>query len=784
MYICRDKNMQAIIVASVLNFCIVVVFAQSGANFLFPISDAGKQEILNAHTVARTAVSASDMSSLTWSDTLARIWPDNNPAFCVFNHFANRTKYYAKYVGENLFASSGNSSFTYMVNSWVSEKTDYSYGLYPQFCASGKVCGHYTQIIWAQTTELGCAYFDCRNGRGAWPYIFVCNYALGGNFVGRYPYSQGPCVDTTTTCNSVACGSIVNRCGVRLNCNNTCSNLQQCQTNKCTPCPSQCGSKTCGTVWNSCFNTGNGGDEQCGSNKGGCTGTDTCQNSQCVAAPTCTPTRNASFCDGTVCGVYGNGCNSSINCECENGLQCTLGKCQAPPCSSCQSSNFEVCQNNSCVCQPGYVRDTTTAACTEIPPTSPSVTTRGLSKWASVIPSDIGENWVVLPDNAALEMVGPATTSVYKLRWESSSALSNEEMTVFKSDVKLTADGIFSLGIREQSSGTAYSKWIFTVVGTVVKVTWEVAENRQLDQSKIAGGPYSGWKVGDWNSVEVGMEDIPDYDKFYASDNTWFTVKINGEAATQFPYNGYPVASLPETGSVFVETKQPISFRETYILTKTSLLVTFDGCLSQSDVDSLCAQFSATNCSTESNCGHQRQTAELSTVVLMTFSSSETVSSETLASQFAQAASSHDSRIADYPSVSNIESGQTVASDVPMDPAQATVFTPSGAADGGVVDGAVVSDGNSGLSAGGIAGIAIGSSVAAVGLGAVAVVGAIIVGVLIKRKKNATAFSATNNGSNTKDNSINLGPDLFDYDSSNKHTSITRRAPGTEVASV
>ncbi|MEM6522020.1 MAG: CAP domain-containing protein, partial [Cyanobacteria bacterium P01_C01_bin.70] len=41
-----------------------------------------------------------------------------------------------------------------VVAAWVAEKADYDYA--SNSCASGKVCGHYTQIVWRETTAVGC----------------------------------------------------------------------------------------------------------------------------------------------------------------------------------------------------------------------------------------------------------------------------------------------------------------------------------------------------------------------------------------------------------------------------------------------------------------------------------------------------------------------------------------------------------------------------------------------------------------------------------------------------
>ncbi len=47
----------------------------------------------------------------------------------------------------------------------------------------GGVCGHYTQLVWHNTTDVGCGRASCGNAE-----VWVCNYLPAGNFIGRKPY--------------------------------------------------------------------------------------------------------------------------------------------------------------------------------------------------------------------------------------------------------------------------------------------------------------------------------------------------------------------------------------------------------------------------------------------------------------------------------------------------------------------------------------------------------------------------------------------------------------------
>ena len=70
------------------------------------------------------------------------------------------------------------------VTAWADEKVDYTYAT--NTCAAGKVCGHYTQLVWRATQKVGCALQNCPALQ--YPSSIVCDYGPGGNFNGQLPY--------------------------------------------------------------------------------------------------------------------------------------------------------------------------------------------------------------------------------------------------------------------------------------------------------------------------------------------------------------------------------------------------------------------------------------------------------------------------------------------------------------------------------------------------------------------------------------------------------------------
>jgi len=146
-----------------------------------------KAELLDAHNAWRARVGT---ARLRWSAELERMsarWADrlaSRGCRMQINDVAG--------IGQNIFYASALVSDgrrqlnpvtpTFVVDAWAAESADYSYQ--DNTCRPGRICGHYTQVVWDTTEEVGCAWAICPDLGQIW----VCDYRPSGNIEGRRPY--------------------------------------------------------------------------------------------------------------------------------------------------------------------------------------------------------------------------------------------------------------------------------------------------------------------------------------------------------------------------------------------------------------------------------------------------------------------------------------------------------------------------------------------------------------------------------------------------------------------
>src|SRR5919107_34322 len=148
--------------------------------------DANSQNaILDIHNRMRAAVG---VPPLIWSDSVAagaQAWADNMLSSGVFKH---STLEQLNGQGENMVAGMGaNYPLLDMIDGWINEK-QYYHGqpIEGTMGAPYATYGHYTQMVWNSTTEIGCGY--ATNDQSTY---FVCRYSPAGSILGQTAYGQG-----------------------------------------------------------------------------------------------------------------------------------------------------------------------------------------------------------------------------------------------------------------------------------------------------------------------------------------------------------------------------------------------------------------------------------------------------------------------------------------------------------------------------------------------------------------------------------------------------------------
>ncbi|XP_024067947.2 glioma pathogenesis-related protein 1-like [Terrapene carolina triunguis] len=155
------------------------------------------KECVNAHNNFRSKVNppASNMRHMSWDSALAKsakAWAKR----CHFDHNGYLKipgKVHPNFtpVGENIWTGSLSLfSESAAISDWYNEVTDYTFET--RYCT--RMCGHYTQVVWARSYKVGCAVQFCPRVTGFKGLTngahFVCNYAPAGNSPTQ-PYKTG-----------------------------------------------------------------------------------------------------------------------------------------------------------------------------------------------------------------------------------------------------------------------------------------------------------------------------------------------------------------------------------------------------------------------------------------------------------------------------------------------------------------------------------------------------------------------------------------------------------------
>jgi pathogenesis-related protein 1 len=165
-----------------------------GCSLLYTVTahalDFDTKAMVTAHNRWRAEVGVPPLSYSSKLAASARRWANvlKTTNHCQMHHSKG------KGYGENLYWASAikwsdgrheiqHAKPDQVVNNWASERANYSHA--SNGCAPGKVCGHYTQLVWRTTRKVGCAAQVCEDSHEQ---IWVCQHQPPGNWAGKKPY--------------------------------------------------------------------------------------------------------------------------------------------------------------------------------------------------------------------------------------------------------------------------------------------------------------------------------------------------------------------------------------------------------------------------------------------------------------------------------------------------------------------------------------------------------------------------------------------------------------------
>ncbi|XP_030050990.1 cysteine-rich venom protein TEL1-like [Microcaecilia unicolor] len=196
----------------IFTVCFAAMLHQTAGQDASPFSSLStsltenQNAVVDEHNSLRRQVSptASNMRKMRWNATIAanaQRWADT----CAEAHSQRSDRQINGLIcGENLYMSSTPNSWSMATQVWYAEDKDFVYGEGPK--TEGAVTGHYTQVVWDHSYELGCAIAYCPDA--TYQGFYVCQYFEAGNYLNRIntPYKEGiPCGDCPDDCDYGLC---------------------------------------------------------------------------------------------------------------------------------------------------------------------------------------------------------------------------------------------------------------------------------------------------------------------------------------------------------------------------------------------------------------------------------------------------------------------------------------------------------------------------------------------------------------------------------------------------
>jgi len=179
--------------------------------------------IVDRHNALRAYEDAANMELMAWNVSLARE-AAALAAKCKFEHDRG---------GQNI-AGGGRmdpKNLAPIIDRLYGEKKHYNF----DSITCSKVCAHYTQVVWADSRSVGCAFHRCPHEK--LNTIMVCNYWPVGNYLGERPYTKGPacskCANGAGWCKNNLCNPQCSRAGENCLCAAVCYNCAKLDLETC-----------------------------------------------------------------------------------------------------------------------------------------------------------------------------------------------------------------------------------------------------------------------------------------------------------------------------------------------------------------------------------------------------------------------------------------------------------------------------------------------------------------------------------------------------------------------
>ncbi|XP_011871194.1 PREDICTED: venom allergen 3-like [Vollenhovia emeryi] len=168
------------------------------------LSNADKNAIVAKHNELRQKVAsgqetrgrpgpqpaAVNMPNLVWDDELAMIaqkWANQ----CNFSHDKCRNSdrfAVGQNIAKTMHSGENTSSLQSMIQMWYDEVDKFDKNGVSSYKFSPET-GHYTQLVWATTTKIGCGRIMYKSN-GWNNHFLVCNYGPSGNWIGNRIYEK------------------------------------------------------------------------------------------------------------------------------------------------------------------------------------------------------------------------------------------------------------------------------------------------------------------------------------------------------------------------------------------------------------------------------------------------------------------------------------------------------------------------------------------------------------------------------------------------------------------